>query len=305
MKKFAASVKAAAERVASTKRKEPQPPKSTSVPEAPKEEASKAPQEEVEKAPTPSDPDFVSPLSSPELRPSSQRGQGPSQVTGRPSTAQNSDSRDQPTQPASPRGGQSMPRQRQDMSHAHEQQPKSYAPMGPILNNQRSQEQFEQRPEPSPSPTSNAAGTGQSRRQLAPHGAPAPRTRPSLSMVGEEISFSEPAPLSDGQQSQLTDAIMLFRRHDRPIMDEYPVINAAPLRPCHMKCMGEHQGFHRTKNQAHSIACATCHVEDREARYVCTTCSVRVCLRCRELLEKHKDTRVVLGMLQAQAGNQA
>ncbi|KAK6842219.1 hypothetical protein PG990_005794 [Apiospora arundinis] len=317
MKKFAASVKAAADRVART-RKEPDTPKST-VPETHKEEAIKAPEEAVNKAPTPSDPDFVSPLSSPELRPSSQRGQGSSEPAGRPNSARNSGGRDQATQPNLPRDGQPMPRQRQDMFHSNEQQFKAYSPMGPILSTQRSNEQFEQQQQQiqapakekivltvndslsgETSPTSTAP-TGQSRRQLAPHGAPAPRTRPSLSMVGEEVSFSEPTPLSDDQQSQLTNAIMLFRRHDRPILDEYPVINAAPLRPSHMKCLGDHQGFIRTKNAVHSIACATCHVEDRDARFVCTTCSVRVCPRCRDLLEKHKDTGVVLDILQTMA----
>lgn len=258
--------------------------------------------------------DFVSPLSSPEGRPSSQRGQqGASQAaTGRPSTAQNSDNRVQSDQPQMPRDGQSMPRQWGDMSPSNEQQlMKSH--MGPLVSHQRSHEQLEQQQpqalanqksyssldELSPTATSTPGG----RRLLAPNGAPAPRTRPSLSMVGEEVSFTKPTPLTDGQQSELTSAIMLFRRHDRPVADEYPVLNAPPLRPCHLQCLGDHQGFIRTKNAVHSIACATCHVEDREPRYVCTTCSVRVCLRCRDLLEKHKDTSLVLGLIQeGQAG---
>ncbi|KAK8138356.1 hypothetical protein PG984_001736 [Apiospora sp. TS-2023a] len=255
--------------------------------------------------------DFVSPMSSPEVRPSSQRGQqGASQAaTGRPSTAQNSDGQDQPSQSQMPRDGQSMPRQRGDMSRSNEQQPIK-SPMGPIVSHQRSHEQLAQQPQAlanqrsyssldETSPTSTPGG----RRLLAPNGAPAPRTRPSLSMVGEEVSFTEPTPLTHGQQTELTSAIMLFRRHDRPIADEYPVINAPPLRPCHLQCLGDHQGFIRTKNTVHSIACATCHAEDRDPRYVCITCSVRVCLRCRDLLEKHKDTGVVLDLIQG--GGQA
>ncbi|KAK7923974.1 hypothetical protein PG985_006028 [Apiospora marii] len=218
--------------------------------------------------------DFVSPLSSPEVHPSSQRGQqGASQAaTGHPSTAQNSDGRDQPSQPQMPRDGQSMPRQRGDMSRSNEQQ----SMKSPI--HQRSHEQLEQQQQQQPqalasqksnssldeaSPTASTLG---GRRLLAPNGAPAPRTRPSLSMVGEEVSFTEPTPLTDGQQTELTNAIMLFRRHDRPVADEYPVLNAPPLRPCHLQCLGDHQGFIRTKNAVHSIACATCHAEDREPR---------------------------------------
>ncbi|KAK8082346.1 hypothetical protein PG996_001127 [Apiospora saccharicola] len=250
--------------------------------------------------------DFVSPMSSAEVRPSSQRNQqGASQAaTGRPSTAQNSDGRDQPSPSQMPRDGQSMPRQRGDMPRSNEQQPMK-SPMGPIVSHQRSHEQLEQQPQAlanqksyssldETSPTSTPGG----RRLLAPNGAPAPRTRPSLSMVGEEVSFTKPTPLTHGQQTELASAIMLFRRHDRPIADEYPVINAPPLRPCHLQCLGDHQGFIRTKNAVHSIACATCHAEDRDPRYVCTTCSVRVCLRCRDLLEKHKDTGVVLDLIQ-------
>ncbi|KAK8049825.1 hypothetical protein PG994_011555 [Apiospora phragmitis] len=241
--------------------------------------------------------DFVSPLSSPELRPSSQRGQqGASQATGRPSTAQNSDSRDQPNQ--LPRDGDSMPRRQRGMPHSNEQQPMP-SPMGSIVSHQQSHEQLEQQSKAPTKEELSPASSGQTaRRLLAPNGAPAPRTRPSLSMVGEEVSFTKPTPLTDGQQSELTRAIMLFRRHDKPIADEYPVLNAAPLRPSHLKCLNDHQGFIRTKNAAHSIACATCHVEDREPRFVCTTCSVRVCSRCRDLLEKHKDTHMVLGLLQ-------
>ncbi|KAK8056019.1 hypothetical protein PG993_001246 [Apiospora rasikravindrae] len=308
MKKFAASVKAVAKRVTGS--------------DAPKEEVSKASAPSPVAGPSPSSApardgsmqkrdlaekgsqDLVSPLSSPEARPSSQRGQqGIPQTAGRPSTAQNSDSRDQANPPQLPRDGQSMPRQRHDMSRSNEQQP-TPSPMGSHVSHQRSQEQLEQQPKaPVKEKTStdelSPTSTGQpSRRMLAPNGAPTPRTRPSLSMVGEEVSFTAPSPLTDGQQSELMSAIMLFRRHDKPIADEYPVVNAAPLRPCHLKCLNDHQGFIRTKNASHSIACATCHVEDREPRFVCTTCSVRVCSRCRDLLEKHKDTQTVLGLLQ-------
>ncbi|KAK8088814.1 hypothetical protein PG997_003775 [Apiospora hydei] len=310
MKRLAASVKAVAKRVAGS--------------DAPKEEASKASAPSPIAGPSPGSApahdgsmqkgglvekrsqDFVSPLSSPEVRPSSQRGQqGAFQTAGRPSTAQNSDSRDQASQPQMPRDGQSMPHQRRDMSRSHEQQPAS-SPMGSNVSHQRSHEQLDQQSKAPAKETASAtvdelspASTGQTpRRQLAPNGAPAPRTRPSLSMVGEEVSFTEPRPLTDGQQSDLMSAIMLFRRHDKPIADEYPVINAAPLRPCHLKCLNDHQGFLRTKNASHSIACATCHVEDREPRFVCTTCSVRVCSRCRDLLEKHRDTHTVLSLLQ-------
>ncbi|KAK7941024.1 uncharacterized protein PG986_013411 [Apiospora aurea] len=315
MKRLAASVKAVAKRVTGS--------------DAPKEEASKASAPSLIAGPSPSSApahdgslqkgglvekgsqDFVSPLSSPEVRPASQRGQqGTSQTAGRPSTAQNSENRDQASQPQMPRDGHSMPHQQRDMSRSNEQQPAS-SPMGSNVSHQRSHEQLDQQskaPAKENASTTvdelSATSTGQTpRRQLAPNGAPAPRTRPSLSMVGEEVLFTEPRPLTDGQQSELMSAIMLFRRHDKPIADAHLVINAAPLRPCHLKCLNEHQGFIRTKNASHSIACATCHVEDREPRFVCTTCSVRVCSRCRDLLERHRDTHTVLSLLQeSQAG---
>lgn len=61
-------------------------------------------------------------------------------------------------------------------------------------------------------------------------------------------------------------------------------IRAAPLKQTQLECFGGHYRFLASRNEDHPVACQSCRVEDKGARFTCAHCAVRICADCREVL---------------------
>lgn len=62
------------------------------------------------------------------------------------------------------------------------------------------------------------------------------------------------------------------------------IIPAPPIKASQLDCFTGHARFVSSKNEQHPVACMACKVEDANARFCCSHCSVRICGGCREAL---------------------
>ncbi|MCJ1420510.1 hypothetical protein MMC32_006867 [Xylographa parallela] len=73
---------------------------------------------------------------------------------------------------------------------------------------------------------------------------------------------------------------------------------AAPLTFIHRACYQSHRHMNNSKNDIAQVPCMACQVDDKEIRWKCSWCCLRVCNRCMEVLEGIKD-RDLGALLQA------
>ncbi|KAF2192773.1 hypothetical protein K469DRAFT_694819 [Zopfia rhizophila CBS 207.26] len=65
-----------------------------------------------------------------------------------------------------------------------------------------------------------------------------------------------------------------------------PKSKIAPILPIHTTCYHSHARFHRSSNRFAPMACMLCHTDDKQDKWSCTWCSLRICAGCRGELEK-------------------
>ncbi|MCJ1438346.1 hypothetical protein MMC27_007734 [Xylographa pallens] len=73
---------------------------------------------------------------------------------------------------------------------------------------------------------------------------------------------------------------------------------AAPLTFIHRACYQSHRHMNNSKNDIAQVPCMACQVDDKEIRWKCSWCCLRICNRCMEVLEGIKD-RDLGALLQA------
>ena len=64
-----------------------------------------------------------------------------------------------------------------------------------------------------------------------------------------------------------------------------PELKPAPLTPNHYECYRLHQPIRREKAMFNQVPCMTCGIHDKQQRYSCTWCELRVCERCMRQLD--------------------
>ncbi len=62
-----------------------------------------------------------------------------------------------------------------------------------------------------------------------------------------------------------------------------------PLTKIHYSCYHNHNSMLVSHNTHAPVACMVCHMDDREPRWRCTWCCLRICWRCLDILERCKD----------------
>lgn len=131
-----------------------------------------------------------------------------------------------------------------------------------------------------------------------------------LSMVGEVsneakvLGVAATDKLSAADKAMVEEAVDRFPRQAPMAPSSGGVFAAAPLAVHHFHCLSKHKQWVRAKNVHYSLACATCHAEDREWRAVCKTCSLRVCYQCAGKLTEHGDLSRMLQELRRQQETQ-
>ena len=131
-----------------------------------------------------------------------------------------------------------------------------------------------------------------------------------LSTVGEVsneakvLDVAATDKLSVLDKARVEEAVDMFPRQAPMTPSSNGVFAAAPLAAHHFQCLSKHKQWVRAKNIHYSLACATCHGEDREWRAVCKTCSLRVCYPCAGKLTEHGDLSHMLQELQRQQETQ-
>ncbi|MCJ1322616.1 hypothetical protein MMC15_007965 [Xylographa vitiligo] len=71
---------------------------------------------------------------------------------------------------------------------------------------------------------------------------------------------------------------------------------APPLTAIHYCCYQSHRHMNNSKNDIAQVPCMACKVDDKETRWKCSWCCLRICKRCMEVLEdtKNRDLRALL-----------
>lgn len=59
-----------------------------------------------------------------------------------------------------------------------------------------------------------------------------------------------------------------------------------PLKTNHFQCYHHHRKMHKTNESGYTIPCMTCKILDRDIRWRCSFCDLRICERCMYFLSK-------------------
>ncbi|MCJ1287766.1 hypothetical protein MMC26_007118 [Xylographa opegraphella] len=73
---------------------------------------------------------------------------------------------------------------------------------------------------------------------------------------------------------------------------------APPLTSIHFSCYQSHCNMNNSKNDIAQVPCMVCKVDDKEVRWKCSWCCLRICNRCMDVLGETKD-RNLEALLQA------
>ncbi|KAI0182948.1 hypothetical protein EV127DRAFT_414618 [Xylaria flabelliformis] len=106
-------------------------------------------------------------------------------------------------------------------------------------------------------------------------------------------------PMSDAAAA----AIALFpRTHNwKPECTVDGVWRPNALSDRHYNCRLNHARFTNSRNTHYPLACQTCGIADKERRYLCTYCNLRICVPCVELLTTNsRNLRVTMDILRQQ-----
>jgi hypothetical protein len=99
-----------------------------------------------------------------------------------------------------------------------------------------------------------------------------------------ENSSSEEArsqPVQPGREHQVSDEKEsdIVKEKDLPIPKELKSV-VQPLTNLHYSCYQAHRSIAMSRNIYYPVPCMTCHTVDREVRWRCTFCCLRVCASC-------------------------
>ncbi|KAI1281366.1 hypothetical protein F5Y07DRAFT_294696 [Xylaria sp. FL0933] len=71
-----------------------------------------------------------------------------------------------------------------------------------------------------------------------------------------------------------------------------------PLGDRHHNCITKHTKLLNSPNTNYPLACHTCGIADKERRFMCTFCNLRICQSCADILVANgRDLRVLMGIL--------
>lgn len=98
-----------------------------------------------------------------------------------------------------------------------------------------------------------------------------------------ENSSSEEARSQPGQEDQASNEKEsdIAKEKSLPIPKELKSV-VQPLTDLHYSCYQAHRSIAMSRNIYYPVPCMTCHVADREVRWRCTFCCLRVCASCVE-----------------------
>ncbi|KAI1180110.1 hypothetical protein F4777DRAFT_361449 [Nemania sp. FL0916] len=129
---------------------------------------------------------------------------------------------------------------------------------------------------PSPQQFSGLSRQSSSAAQRSP-----PFHSQALSQVAEQGQESE-EPMSDSAAA----GVAFFPRNQHSGLESTidGIWPPNPLADRHYKCLTNHSRLIKSRNSNYPLACQTCGVADREARFVCAFCNLRICMPCLNLL---------------------
>ncbi|MCJ1382520.1 hypothetical protein MMC17_005633 [Xylographa soralifera] len=98
-------------------------------------------------------------------------------------------------------------------------------------------------------------------------------------------------PTIDDKEMTLPNVFITQKKNNRPTP-------APPLTSIHFSCYQSHRNMNSSKNDVAQVPCMACKVDDKEIRWKCSWCCLRICKRCIEVLDETKD-RDLGALLQA------
>jgi hypothetical protein len=174
------------------------------------------------------------------------------------------------------------------------------SPVSPITNdNARRPFSYEaiaqqpQRPQEQLPPRAESAQSYQSASPISP--AAATITFPPRSTSRPQ----QPKPFAEIQQQQTSRSPSPDSLNSPPsppnIVKPSPS-TAAAITDKHLSCYAQHASYVWSKNDCQPMACMVCHENDRERKWACTWCYLRVCLACSDELMRTpgRDLRAVM-----------
>ncbi|KAM0334282.1 hypothetical protein ACHAQA_001304 [Verticillium albo-atrum] len=82
------------------------------------------------------------------------------------------------------------------------------------------------------------------------------------------------------------------------------VFPALPIRPSMVDCHQKHRIINRSRQRNYAVACQTCHKADREDRWKCIACELRMCDGCFHFMNGHgRDLNKLAEYLEANPGD--
>lgn len=133
------------------------------------------------------------------------------------------------------------------------------------------------RPGVAPHPDVMVNGSSDSSNKSTDNGG----SNPSSSET--ENSSSEEAPSQPDREDQASTGkeSEIEKEKNLPIPNELKSV-VQPLTSLHYSCYQAHRSIAMSRNIFYPVPCMTCHVVDREVRWRCTFCSLRICANCVE-----------------------
>ncbi|KAM0626434.1 hypothetical protein ACHAQG_002345 [Verticillium nonalfalfae] len=84
------------------------------------------------------------------------------------------------------------------------------------------------------------------------------------------------------------------------------VFPALPIRPSMVDCHQKHRFINRSRQKNYAVACQTCHKADREDRWKCAACELRMCDGCFHFMNNNgRDLNKLTDYLEAHPGDMA
>ncbi|KAM0286295.1 hypothetical protein ACHAQH_001026 [Verticillium albo-atrum] len=82
------------------------------------------------------------------------------------------------------------------------------------------------------------------------------------------------------------------------------VFPALPIRPSMVDCHQKHRTINRSRQKNYAVACQTCHKADRDDRWKCTACELRMCDGCFHFMRNNgRDLNKLADYLEANPGD--
>ncbi|PYH99530.1 hypothetical protein BO71DRAFT_192796 [Aspergillus ellipticus CBS 707.79] len=132
------------------------------------------------------------------------------------------------------------------------------------------------RPQPPPPAAPVAA------QQIPPSSEEMPQLRDAEEPLEDFIP--EPEPELDGTGAPIE--LMSSEENNGPWTPPEIEPVAAPLNKLHFACYQDHRSMPPANNVWHALPCMTCQKFDRDVRYRCVFCCLRICTGCFQTLQK-------------------